>query len=167
MIGFKVRNLATIPANLRRFGREFQGVATMAAAVYLVGNEARGLKHEPNYKYVSRKSAYGKTFVSDKQRRYVMAMIRSGRITPGTENRTHAIQNGWGIQSNGLDTRITNRAPGVGWVMGNREHQARQPAAVGWRSFEQVSDDNRAGMSRASSQAVQALMRALLVVRGG
>lgn len=154
---FKVAGLSSFIAGLSRFKLRFQGEAVAAAAVYLLGNEQRGLKHEAVYKYVTRKSAYGKTFVSDKQRRCVMAMIRSGEITPGTSNRTHAIQNGWKILYSGLGARIRNDAPGVGWVMG--ENQARQPAKVGWRSFDKVASDNRAGMSRAAAQAVQLAMR--------
>jgi hypothetical protein len=154
---FKVAGLPTFINGLARFKMRFQGDAVAAAAVYLVGNESRGLTHEPAYKYVTRKSAYGQTFSSAKQRRYVMAMIRSGEITPGKEKRTHAIQRGWRILYSGLGARIRNDAPGVGWVMGTQ--QARQPAKVGWRAFDKVASDNRDGMSRASSQAVQRAMR--------
>lgn len=154
---FRVSGLSSFIGGLAAFKLRFQGDAVAAAAVYLLGDERRGLKHEAIYKYVTRKAAYGKTFVSDKQRRYVMAMIRSGEITPGTENRTHAIQNGWKILYGGLGARIRNDAPGVGWVMGTS--QARQPAKVGWRSFDKVASDNKAGMSRAASQAVQLAMR--------
>lgn len=164
-VNFKVSGLRQMITGLEQIKLRYQNEATQAAAVYLIGNDSRGLKHEPAYKYVSRKSAYGQTFVSAKQRRYVMAMIRSGKITPGTENRTHAIRDGWQLRYSGLGVRIVNSAKGVGWVMG--KSQARQPAKVGWRSYEKIAADNTAGMSRASSQAVQALIRSNLSRGGG
>lgn len=167
MINFQIRGLPQFQGGLQQFKRQYQGVATMAGAVYLVGNESHGLKHEPGYKYVSRKKAGLKTSAAQ-----IRFMIATGILIPkpgggfmlNPYKRTHDIRDSWRIVSSGLDARITNNAPGVGWAMGRR--QARQLSMVGWRAYDVVYADNRAGISRASSQAVQKLMRDLLAFRG-
>src|ERR1035437_4720191 len=104
--------LTSLPANLRK-------LVVPTVAEYLIGDNSHGLRHLVNYKYVSRTSAYGQPFVSDKQRRYVMAMIGEGKITPGRSNRTGAMSAGWtyGLQGGGYGAKITNSVPGVGYVL--------------------------------------------------
>src|SRR5574340_1214513 len=115
-------------------------------AKYILGNDARGLRHEPEYKVVSRKAAYGKTFQSDAQRRWFFGALDQGEINPWTNNRTHAIKTGWEASESSSDWnrfRVQNDAEGVEWVMG--EGQARQPALVGWRKAMDVISTNLRG----------------------
>lgn len=144
-----------------RIQRETIPAATDAAADYLIGDERRGLRHLALYKYVSRKRAYGVTFFSEKQRRFVMAAIRDGRINPGVNNRTGAIPAGWKVEGrSGSIIRIVNRAPGVGFVQGDVS-QARQPAMVGHRKVSDVIASNLKGMIRAAQQAVNRILKGL------
>ena len=138
--------ISTLPYRTR-------GLATEAAADFIIGDENHGLKHEPKYRYVTRKRAYGKTFVSDKQRKYVMAMIKSGKITPGKANRTHAISNAWRKKNSKTKTTIMNDAEGVEYVMGDKK-QARQPALVGWRKISVIVKTNTPGAMKAADKAV-------------
>lgn len=123
---------------------------TKAAAVYLIGNERRGLKHYPEYRYVTRQKAYGKTFSSTAQRKKIMAMIREGLITPGTAKRTFAIRNAWKTRGEGAATVVYNDAPGVDYVMGQK--QSRHERLAGWRQDSKVVEDNTDGMVQEASR---------------
>lgn len=129
--------------------------AVKGASVYLVGNDQHGLKHYPSYKYVTRKKAYGQTFSSDKQRRYVMAMIREGKITPGSPSRDGTLKAGWAYkaQGGGYGMSVYNSVPYAHFVMGDAG-QARQPGMVGWRKLMAVVESNLNGMMKAANEAV-------------
>jgi hypothetical protein len=94
-VRFVVRNVEELQAWLKTVPLGTLRAGLRAFTEYVIGNETHGLKHPDPYKYVSRESAYGYTFKSDKQRRYVMAKIRSGEITPGQENRTGRSEEAW------------------------------------------------------------------------
>lgn len=136
--------------------RGVKKVAMYGIAEYIVGDESHGLKHEPSYKYVSRKSAYGMTFFTDKQRRWFWA---NGGPDMIGNNRTHAIRDDWDFTDTGGWSRVSifNQAPGVGWVMGTE--QARQPAKVGWRKAMDVVMSNLAGALRAGQRAVDEFLQ--------
>lgn len=153
------RSLARVKTYLNSIPQKVRGVALDAYAEYLVGNEQHGLKHYPPYKYVSRKTAYGQTFVSDKQRRYVMAMIKEGKITPGVANRTGLQADSWSIkQTNPGRRTILNTAPGSVYTMGNNT-QANQPRLVGWRKMKAVIESNAKGAIRAAQLAVNKVLK--------
>jgi hypothetical protein len=161
MISFGVRtsppNLAQVISDLPRSVR---GAATEAAARYLVGNGSHGLTHYPAYSYVTRRRAYGSSFFSDRQRRKVMAMIRSGEILPGYPRRTGRLQRGWTIVNNGTRTRITNAEPHAPFVMGDNT-QSRHEALVGWREVSKIVATNENGMVAAADRAAQDIIKAL------
>jgi len=130
-------------------------VAMRAITEYVIGNQRRGLKHYPRYKHVTRKAAYGKTFVSDKQRRYVMAKIRSGEITPGYPERTGRYQRGWVQNPKTSDWRrvnVENAVPHAQWLGGS--NQARLNAKVGWRKAVAIVMTNINGAIRDGQKAV-------------
>lgn len=135
-----------------------KGKALEAFTQYIVGNNQHGLKHYPPYKYVTRKRAYGQTFQSDKQRRYVMAKIKSGEITPGKSQRTGKQADSWGYQMRGTSARVYNTATGAKYTMGNRT-QARQPELVGWRKIQDVVMSNFVGAMRYAQQAVNSFLK--------
>lgn len=142
-----------------RIERETIPAATEAAADYLIGNEQRGLKHLAPYKYVSRKSAYGQTFFSDKQRRWFWAQVKDGNIAfPIHYQRTGEIAAGWQKSGGGNKFQVVNRVPGVDRVMGDTL-QARQPAKVGHRKVSEVIANNFNGMLRAAQQAVARVLK--------
>lgn len=140
-------------AKLKEFLRTLSYGATKAGlkgfVEYIVGNQQHGLKHYPGYKHVTRKSAYGKTFVSDAQRGYVMARIRDGTIDPGVPHRTGRVQRGWMMKETrgGYGYTIVNEEPGAYFTMDDKG-QANQPALVGWRKVSKVISDNFAGAVR-------------------
>lgn len=135
-IATEVIGLTEIQARMKKLIPEAADAGIDEANKYLV----EVMREYPTYKYVSRKAAYGQTFVSDKQRRYVMARIREGSITPGKPNRTQEFRRGWKILGRGKNSMIANEVPYGHWLMDNQD-QARQPGMVGWKKIEAVIKD--------------------------
>lgn len=158
-IKITVRNLEKVKAFIDSLPRNVRGIATKAMAEWFVGNGSRGLKQYPPYKYITRKSAYGKTFVSDKQRRYVMAKIRSGEIDPGYPHRTGNYQRGWGeIRNEVTRSRIVNNVPYAHYVGGDAD-QARLNKKVGWRTVSDIISTNIKGAIRHAYAAINAWLK--------
>jgi hypothetical protein len=143
-IKIKIRGLEEVKSFIDGLPRNLRGLATKAIAEWLVGSGQRGLKRYPPYKYITRKAAYGKTFVSDKQRRYVMARIREGTIDPGAPHRTGNYQRGWAVINQGVKVQIVNKVPYAGFVGGD-ETQARLNKKVGWRTVSEIIGTNWKG----------------------
>jgi hypothetical protein len=154
IVSWKIRNLEKLNEFLKKLPYGGVRIALKAFTEYVIGNESHGLKHNEPYKYVSRKRAYGQTFQSDKQRKYVMARIRSGEITPGKPNRTGNTSDGWQYTMvTDWNYSVNNPEPGAYWTRGDTG-QARQPALVGWRKVTKVAMDNFAGGVRAAEAAI-------------
>jgi len=152
----RVRKIADLQDYLKDVPVIARREAVQAAAEYFIGNGRRGLRHYPKYKEVSRKTAYPKVggWFSKKQRRYVMMMIRRGRIDPGYPHRTGRLQRGWKIKSSGYKAMIENQEKHAEYVAGYEDTQANQPRLVGWRTVEQKIDSNFDGIRRAADLAV-------------
>jgi hypothetical protein len=152
-INFKITGVDEIKAFVKALPRGVKIVAMRAITTHILGDKQHGLRHEPSYKYVSRKSAYGFTFFTEKQRRWFWA---NGGPDMIGNNRTHNIADGWTMKESNSDwsrVSIANEVDGVGWVMGTQ--QARQPAKVGWRDYMKIIESNMAGAMRAGRAAVQ------------
>jgi hypothetical protein len=159
-IRFNVRGVDKVQAYLKSLPRGVLRVALKAIGTYIIGDGSHGLSHPDPYRYVSRKRAYGKTFQSDAQRRYVMAKIRSGEITPGTPNRTGMSTSAWTMRetNNGYGLSLRNPTPGAYYTRSD-SGQARQPGLVGWRKVSKVVADNIKGALRHANAAVAAFLR--------
>ena len=153
-----VRNIEEVKDWISALPRKFRGAASKAMAEWFIGNGQRGLKRYPPYKYITRQSAYGKTFVSDKQRRYVMARIREGTIDPGAPHRTGNYQRGWQAIDQGVKTQIVNNLPYARFVGGD-ETQARLNAKVGWRTIGAIISTNIAGAIRHAQAAINKIVK--------
>lgn len=136
--------------------RGFKGKATEAFAEYLVGDYTHGLKKYPAYRYVNRAAGfpeagggvYGAGWHSDKQRKYVMAMIREGKINPGFVHRTGALQEGWEYKVSGSGRyTIKNEVPYAGYIMGDTS-QTRMHNLIGWKKVKDVITANWHGAKR-------------------
>jgi hypothetical protein len=159
--GVTLEGVEGLQAMLDRLSRKLVPTVKTAFAEWFLGNDRRGLKHYPGYEYVSREEAYPEVggFFSDAQRKYVMAKIRSGEMTPGSPQRTGAIANGWRMEGGGSDyVQLVNDAPGVEYVMGDGT-QARQPRRAGWRTISEIIGTNIAGATRHAVAAIRALIR--------
>jgi hypothetical protein len=156
MINLRVRGVEQLKDFFAALSVEMRKIAVREVAEYLIGDDNHGLKHLVKYKYVSRKKAYGQTFVSDKQRRFVMAAIKDGRIKPGQNNRTGATSEGWDYKTTGggYGAQIYNGTQGAKYVQGD-DTQARQPALVGHRKVTDVISTNIKGAILRAEQALQ------------
>lgn len=155
-VSFRVRNVKAVQSFLASVPRGVLKVALEAFTEYIVGNDSHGLKHNDPYKFVTRKSAYGFSFFTDKQRRWFFWALNSGRIDPGSGKRTGASSEGWKMQplNNGYSYKIINNTPG-GYYTRDDYGQARQPAKVGWRKVSAVLADNYLGAIRHAVAAVK------------
>lgn len=117
------------------------------------------LKAYPPYRYVPFKTAYGKWF-SEKQRRYVMARISEGTITPGMPNRTQRFSQGWKIVGYGQKSVIANETPYGPYLMGDTT-QARMPAKIGWKRLKDVINSRMSQIIRKAQAGAKAAIRML------
>ena len=165
MISIKtdIRALQKLQALLKDLPQGAIGVAGEAVAHYLLGEDTgggytHGLKHYVPYKYVTMNQAYG-GFVSDKQRRYVMARINEGSIDPGAPHRTGELQRGWHHtpSSHGSIWTLSNRTPYADYVMGGR--QSSMHNLIGWRTAGAVIVSNLSGAIRHASAALGKWLR--------
>jgi hypothetical protein len=98
-----------------------------------IGNHVnKGLQEAEPYKFITRKSAYGRSFFTPKQRRWFFWALGEGLIDPGKDNRTGASEKAWTFtQESNIKGTIRNDTPGA-WFTRSDVGQARQPALVGW-----------------------------------
>lgn len=133
-------------------------IVLRSATEYLIGDDqasgySHGLKHEPGYKYVNRYAGFpglGYTnkagdfvpgWASAKQHGYVLAQIRSGRITPGQDSMTHALQEGWNYKKVGRGYKVYNTQDYAEFVYGG----TRMHKLIGWRSIGEILKSNIKG----------------------
>lgn len=159
-VNFKVRGIEAVQSFLASVPRGAVRVALEAFTEYVIGNDARGLKHNEPYKYVSRKAAYGVTFFTPKQRRFFFWALREGKIDPGSGARTGKTSAAWKAvpSANGYQMKITNDTPGAYYTRDDKG-QARQPAKVGWRKVTAVLVANYQGGLRAAVAAVNKYLK--------
>lgn len=135
-VGDFAKRLEELPKSLRRS-------ALIVMAEYLL----KKFKLYPRYKYVSRKNAYPEVggFFSDRQRKFVMAGISSGRIRPGSPHRTLGLKGDWKIEGReARDIRsisLVNANP-VAVYAYHPVFQARQLELVGWKNTDVMVDEN-------------------------
>jgi hypothetical protein len=99
----------------------------------------------PDTNRLTRASVYGKTFVSDKQRRFFFYAKSHGLIevpyrrgsSPGSQN----LKQQWTVAAydNGLTVEIGNAVP-YGPLVQGHARQTRYAKAVGWQTDQQVLD---------------------------
>jgi hypothetical protein len=138
--GRKLRGLAGIKEAIDELPRKLRGKALQVGAEFLL----KKFKLYPRYKEVARAKAYPEVggFFSEKQRRFVMAGIKSGRIVPGRSNRTMQAKNGWRIEGKGTGLSIVNDTPAAVYLY-SPIYQARQLDLVGWKDINEMTEENQ------------------------
>ena len=152
MIKISVRGIPELRKFLAELPREAKRISEYAATEYLIGNEQHGLAHYPPYKHVSFQEAYG-GFVSDKQRRYVMARIREGSITPGESASNGYYGDAWKVEDKGVYHAAVNDVGYAKYLVGDSD-QSKMMGMKGWRKLAQIASDNMRGMVRAAQLAL-------------
>lgn len=163
MIKLKLSGDKAFSEFIKSIPRGMKVIAMRAIGQHYIESETSGLRKEPAYKYFRFKDVYSGNFggfFSAKQRGYVMAMIREGKITPGQAHRTHAIRDGWTMNDTDDWRRVTlsNDAPGVDHVKG--DSQARMMSSIGWRPATQDVQGGLANAMREAQAEVDAKLQA-------
>jgi len=138
--GRRVRNLDFIKQAIDELPRRLRGGALEAGAKYYM----KQFKLYPRYKEVRRARAYPEVrgFFSDKQRKFVMAGIRDGRINPGSPHRNQDLKNAWHIEGKGVSLAVVNDNPAAVFAY-SPLFQARQLEMVGWKNIDIMEEENR------------------------
>jgi hypothetical protein len=146
-----------IRAWLKALPNQVKNVASAAVAEYLIGDASHGLKHYPPYKHVPYSQMGG--FVSDKQRKYVMARIREGSITPGISASNGYFREAWTYKAQGSRYEITNDVGYAKYLVGPGT-QARRPMIQGWRKWTDTIRENSKGAIRHAIVKINEWMKA-------
>lgn len=161
-VNFKIRNVEKVKKYLDTLPRGVMRVALVAISEWLIGDSQSGLRHPEPYKYVSRKSAYGFSFFTDKQRRWFFYALREGIINPGQNNRTGQSTDAWRYspQEKGKNYvyKLINDTPGGYWTRDDKR-QARQLGKVGWWKVTKVVAKNLPGALKAARVAVASFLK--------
>lgn len=152
MLKITSKGIPEVRAWLQRIALGAKTLATRSVAEYLVGDMSHGLKHYVPYQYVTVEQAGG--WKSEKQRRYVMAMIKEGKIDPGVPHRTGRMQRAWDFSAEGSRFKITNSESYTQYVMGDVE-QSRMHGIIGWRVIGEVIKNNLKGAFRHATAQVK------------
>jgi hypothetical protein len=93
----------------------------------------------PRRRTITRKQAYGKTFQSDRQRRFFFSAIRSGRIKVPYQ-RSGRLRQGWKITPFGSQDWLVINETGYAALVQGQGTQARMMTLIGWKTIEQIAD---------------------------
>jgi len=126
-IGIEIQGAEGLAEALAKVPDVVADAAIDEANAYMV----RSLRAYPPYTHVTYQAAYG-GWKSEKQRRYVMARISEGTITPGKANRTQNMSRGWEIVGYGRSSFITNQVDYAHFLMSD-DSQANMPKFIGWK----------------------------------
>ena len=96
------------------------------------------IKEYPPQKFVTRLAAYGKTFFSDKQRRWFFANLREGKISV-PYHRTNGLANSWQATIGTDQVKFNTNYAAAPYVVGFAA-QSRHEAAVGWKKVDEIVD---------------------------
>lgn len=158
-IKFETKGITELQEFLKEIPRGSITSAVKAFGEYLLGDDSHGVRHMVPYKYVSRKAAYGKSFQSDKQRRWFFAALADGRIAPGSGPRHDTTRRWYGMSaSSGYEYKLVANNPAAYYTMSD-EGQARQPAKVGHLKLSRVIANNMTGAFMEAVNAVNKWLR--------
>ena len=142
---------------LRTVPQEVGKVASSAIAEYLIGDVSHGLRHYPPYKHIPWSQIGG--FISEHQRRYVMAQIKEGNITPGISASNGYFCDAWQYRAQGNWFAIYNDVSYAPYLVGQGT-QSRRAILQGWRTVYNNIRDNTAGALRHAMAAINQWMKA-------
>lgn len=128
-------DLTIAPALLRVASPEVIGRANKRIAEYI----KKRAETYPKQKSITRKQAYGKSFESDKQRRFFFSALARGEIVVPYQ-RTDTFKLGWQVVPFGVqDFIVINDVPYGGFLMGIAT-RANMMKLIGWKTLEGIAD---------------------------
>lgn len=149
----EIRGLEKVKAFLESVPYGTKGLAVDEVTEYLLGDDRHGLRHYPPTKRVTRKAAYGRTFFSDRQRKWFFAALRSGELHLPYA-RTGELGAGWEKIGDKWRRVIRNKVAYAKHVVSD-DRQSRMSKKIGWRTISKNIADNIDGALQRASQAIQ------------
>jgi len=129
MIGIEVEGVEEIRAKLKLLaGSQPRQEMTGEVADYVI----EYLQNQPAKKKVTRKQAFGRSFESDKQRRWFFASLADGSLVL-PYGRTGQLKEGWKKRPLGSNCEVYNQVPYAKHVQGDGT-QSRMMKIIGWRT---------------------------------
>jgi len=134
MIGFETEGIPELQEKLKRLsGVEPRREMSEAVAKFL----RTELQKIPRQHYVSRKRAYGKSFDSDKQRRWFFASLADGSLKV-PYRRSGKLRRDWQVMPFGAtDYIVVNENPAAKWTQ-DADTQANMMRLRGWKTFQEI-----------------------------
>lgn len=106
----------------------------------------------PKERHIKRKTAFGVTFFSDKQRRFYFWALKTGRINVPYK-RTYGLRDNWKVTKQAQQYLITNPSPYAAYVMG--EKQSRMMSRIGWKTIPTLIKDRMGSIFQKANTAAQ------------
>ncbi len=153
---FRVSGLDAIKEFIKELPRGSKIEAMRAAAIYLIGDANRGLKHNPPRREHGENNPY--RWTSEKQRKAFFATDGFGGGIPYA--RTGDLSSAWNYQETNSDwTRVDliNDAPHFQYVQGEDIQIGHK--VDGWRYYLDVISTNITGAIRSAQQAVDRFIK--------
>lgn len=157
-VGISVTDSKAVAEMIKKLPKPIADAVSDSIAEYMI----KVYRNYPPYKYVSRKRAFGKTFESEKQRRYFFWALKNGIIRIGN-HRTHRLSRGWKQQGSGQKSIIINEVPYSPFVQGDEFIQSRMMGLIGWEQFDEAYENRFAkpGLGTAAKVIYGAVRKAI------
>jgi len=149
LVGIDIEGIEPLMKKLEKMPAEVGKKAGDDVAKYMLNV----VQAYPPQKRVTRKQAYGKTFFSEKQRRWFFAALNSGAITIPYK-RTQGFRRGWQKIGSGLQTIIVN-STSYGHFLVGENRQSRMMTIIGWKKMSQVVKERSGKISVIANAAVK------------
>jgi hypothetical protein len=150
-----VRGLKEVRELIASLPRGVKHAFIEAFSEYIVGNEHRGLKHEPPQRVHDENNPY--QWTTEKQRRAFFATDGFGQGIPTV--RTHEGVNSWTVKTQDSDWTRVRIEGGNKFVQG--DNQQRGHAAVGWRKYADIVQTNLSGAMNSGLAAVNKVLSSI------
>ena len=128
-IGFDVQGIEELKRKLEHFPEPVQDAAIDEVTPYLINQ----WQIYPPKKKMTRKKVYGRTFKTDKQRRWFFWRFRFVLFyNQPFYRRTQRLRKGWKQVGKGRKSLIVNETPYAQYAQGEEDQQNKLLQAVGW-----------------------------------
>lgn len=152
-VGVEVRGIDALQRKLDHLPPVVQDEITDAVSIYLMDV----LRTYPPQKSIRRKTAYGVTFFTAKQRRWFFAALRSGELSI-PYRRTGETRRGWKQIGKGASSILANETQGA-YFSHDNDRQARLNKLVGWSTIAEVVDSRKDRILRVAYGALKRAMK--------
>jgi len=154
-VSISIPELPQAQRRLAKLPKELHAEALNSAVKFLLSE--RGLGWYPRRRSVTRKRAYGKTFFTDRQRRWFWWALRSGKISV-PYRRTMGMRKAWNVVGSGDSIRLVNATRAAVYTIGNQTQSAHE-RLVGWHTVNRRFKETSRQMDKALQRGAKAAMK--------